>query len=100
MRQKRLIAIGLFTIVALTWGGSFVAIAIGLEYLPSLLFAAARMYVAAGVVIPLIIIGTTTGGHKLVMTGSEFYPQVCSRWVVRTHFYSPDNNSRPVPSQQ
>jgi drug/metabolite transporter (DMT)-like permease len=46
----------LFAIVALTWGGSFVAISIGLEYLPALLFAAARMYVAAAVVVPLMIL--------------------------------------------
>ncbi|QSG02633.1 DMT family transporter [Natranaeroarchaeum sulfidigenes] len=40
----------LFSLLALSWGGSFVAIEIGLEYVPPLLFAALR-YGVAGLIV-------------------------------------------------
>ncbi|WP_232701575.1 DMT family transporter [Halobacterium wangiae] len=46
----------LFAVVALTWGGSFVAIEVGLDGLPALLFAAFRLDVAAVVALPLAFV--------------------------------------------
>ena len=40
----------LFSLLALSWGGSFVAIEIGLEHVPPLLFAGLR-YALAGVIV-------------------------------------------------
>ena len=49
-------AVVLFAVVALTWGGSFVAIDVGLAGLPALLFAAFRLDVAAVTALPLAFV--------------------------------------------
>jgi drug/metabolite transporter (DMT)-like permease len=49
-------AVALFAVVALTWGGSFVAIDVGLAGLPAVLFAAVRLDVAAVTALPLAFV--------------------------------------------
>ncbi|MFC4550065.1 MULTISPECIES: DMT family transporter [Halorussus] len=48
------IAVGLFAFVALAWGGSYVAITVGLRHVPPVLFAAGRLDTAAAVVLPVV----------------------------------------------
>ncbi len=61
----------LFSLLALSWGGSFVAIEIGLEYVPPLLFAALR-YAVAGLVVL---------GYAAVVT-SRSRPVGRSEWLA------------------
>ena len=50
--------VGLFGFVALAWGGSYVAIKAGLDALPPLFFAAARLDIAAAIVLPAAFLFT------------------------------------------
>jgi drug/metabolite transporter (DMT)-like permease len=61
----------LFSILALCWGTSFVAIEIGLEYVPPLLFAGLR-YALAGVIVL---------GYAAVVA-DRLYPTGRSEWLV------------------
>lgn len=46
----------LFTFIAVVWGGSYIAIEVGLEYAPPVFFAATRMYVGAAVLLALTVV--------------------------------------------
>ncbi|SFC00567.1 Permease of the drug/metabolite transporter (DMT) superfamily [Halobiforma haloterrestris] len=61
----------LFSILAICWGGSFVAIEIGLEYVPPLLFAGLR-YALAGV----IVLGYA------VLTTNHVWPADRGEWLA------------------
>ncbi|WP_231184184.1 DMT family transporter [Haladaptatus sp. DYF46] len=45
----------LFAYVALAWGGSYVAISVGLHNLPPVFFAASRLDIAAVVLVPSVV---------------------------------------------
>lgn len=51
--RRQSLALGLFAFVAVVWGGSYVAITVGLEHAPPTFFAAMRMYLGGLVVLPL-----------------------------------------------
>jgi probable blue pigment (indigoidine) exporter len=54
--RGQLLAFGSFAFVAVVWGGSYVAITVGLEHAPATFFAATRMYLGAVVVLPVAAI--------------------------------------------
>ncbi|SEH51667.1 Permease of the drug/metabolite transporter (DMT) superfamily [Halopenitus malekzadehii] len=59
-----------FSLLAVLWGGSFVAIEIGLEYFPPLLFAGARYAIAGGIVL----------GYAMVV-GTRWLPRTRTEWT-------------------
>ncbi len=61
----------LFSILALCWGSSFVAIEIGLEYVPPLLFAGGR-YALAGVIVL---------AYAAVVT-DQLWPETRGEWLA------------------
>ncbi|QHS17747.1 DMT family transporter [haloarchaeon 3A1-DGR] len=58
-----------FSLLAVLWGGSFVAIEIGLEYFPPLLFAGARYAIAGAIVL----------GYA-VAVGTRWIPRTRTEW--------------------
>ena len=54
MTNSRFVA-ALFAYVALAWGGSYVAISVGLHNLPPVFFAASRLDIAAVVLLPAVV---------------------------------------------
>ncbi|KZN22928.1 hypothetical protein A4G99_17725 [Haladaptatus sp. R4] len=54
MRNSRFVA-ALFAYVALAWGGSYVAISVGLHNLPPVFFAASRLDIASVILLPAVV---------------------------------------------
>lgn len=75
--RSRFIA-ALFAFVALAWGGSYVAISVGLHNLPPVFFAASRLDIAAVVLLPSVVAWfddwrpTTTGDWLTVFAAGLF----------------------------
>ncbi|MFA9517876.1 DMT family transporter [Halopenitus sp. H-Gu1] len=69
--MKRASTTGLFLLLGLLWGGSFVAIELGLPHFPPVLFASYRFYIA----------GTAILGYAFITT-DHWHPRRRAEWLV------------------